>query len=211
MGFLQALVHWFTKGGVIMWPILVFSIYGISLCYERWMHYKQEDKTLAARWAGINDMADDVLLDRAARLDKNDAADRLAQSALANGHLTNGARVEKARHAFQEEQARVEKHLGTISVVASLLPMLGLLGTVTGMIDSFNAIAEHGSGNPRIVADGISEALITTEAGLITSIPLFFFHQLLSVRADNLSRKLDEFITHLLHAPSAERNENVLR
>jgi biopolymer transport protein ExbB/TolQ len=111
----------------------------------------------------------------------------------------NDARAEKTRIAFTNEQARIEKHLGIISVVATLLPLLGLLGTVTGMIASFNAIAAYGSGNPSVVADGIAEALITTEAGLITSIPLLYLHQVLSNRADTLARRLDEFTTHLLH------------
>ena len=208
MDFLQTLLNWFSKGGIIMWPILIFSVYGMSLCYERWMHYLREDKALAGSWAGMPEFAGEAAAFPAGT---GSAAGRLSRAALSNGHLNDGARVEKARHAFQEEQAGIEKHLGTISVIASLLPMLGLLGTVIGMIDSFNAIAEHGSGNPRIVADGISVALITTEAGLIASIPLFYLHQLLSTRADVLTRRLDEFMTQILPVCSAERTDSVLR
>ncbi len=195
MGFLQAVITWFAQGGPIMWPILLFSVYGTTLCYERWMHYRRQERAISGRSERTADPQTN-----AAAFDQDTAVDRLARSVLANGRMSEGARMEKTRHAFQDEQSRLERHLGIISVVATLLPMLGLLGTVTGMIASFHAIAEHGTGNPRIVADGISEALITTEAGLITSIPLFYLHQVLSNRADALSRKLDEFTTHIVHA-----------
>lgn len=197
--FFHALKVWFSKGGVIMWPILLFAVYGVALCFERWRHYKKQEQAVDRGLGLLPDFAENPGGDFRDRFGLESAVARLARIVLGNGAENNAARAEKVRIAFTNEHARIEKHLGIISVVATLLPLLGLLGTVTGMIASFNAIAAYGSGNPSIVADGIAEALITTEAGLITSIPLLYLHQVLSNRADTLIRRLDEFTTHLLH------------
>jgi biopolymer transport protein ExbB len=81
---------------------------------------------------------------------------------------------------------RLAGNLPTISIIASLLPMLGLLGTVTGMINVFEVIAIHGSGKPEAMAEGISQALLTTASGLIFAIPVIFLHHLLVRKVDSL-------------------------
>jgi len=78
-----------------------------------------------------------------------------------------------------ELMPRLEGTLPTIAIIGSLLPMLGLLGTVIGMIDVFEVIAKHGTGNPIQMAHGISQALLTTASGLICAIPVIFIHHLL--------------------------------
>ena len=75
---------------------------------------------------------------------------------------------------------RLEGSLPTIAIIGSLLPMLGLLGTVTGMIEVFEVIAIQGSGEAQEMANGISQALLTTASGLIIAIPVIFSHHLLS-------------------------------
>ncbi|MGD8567414.1 MAG: MotA/TolQ/ExbB proton channel family protein [Gammaproteobacteria bacterium] len=80
---------------------------------------------------------------------------------------------------FTELMPKLEGMLPTIAVLGTLLPMLGLLGTVVGMIDVFEVIALHGTGNPQQMAHGISQALLTTASGLIIAIPVIFFHHLL--------------------------------
>jgi len=78
-----------------------------------------------------------------------------------------------------ELMPRLEGTLPTIAIIGSLLPMLGLLGTVIGMIDVFEVIASHGTGDPMQMAHGISQALLTTASGLICAIPVIFIHHLL--------------------------------
>jgi biopolymer transport protein ExbB len=192
-------IEWFSKGGVIMWPILLFSVYGMSLCFERWMQYRKEEKALSSRWTIIKDTSEKTKEGALSLFNEDHSSDRITRIILGNGDTDQSVLIEQVRCTYLDENANIEKHLGIISVVATLLPMLGLLGTVMGMIESFDAIAQFGSGNPSVVADGISEALITTEAGLITSIPLFYFHQVLSGRADSLIRRLNEYTMHILH------------
>jgi len=90
-----------------------------------------------------------------------------------------------------ELMPKLEGTLPTIAILGSLLPMLGLLGTVIGMIDVFDVIARHGTGNPMQMAHGISQALLTTASGLICAIPVIFLHHLL-VRRLNLLMALTE-------------------
>ncbi|HHI91940.1 MAG TPA: MotA/TolQ/ExbB proton channel family protein [Gammaproteobacteria bacterium] len=94
---------------------------------------------------------------------------------------------------------RMEGSLATIAILASLLPMLGLLGTVTGMINVFEVIALHGSGKPDEMADGISQALLTTASGLIIAIPVIFLHHLLSRRITVLMATTHQAIQLILH------------
>ncbi len=94
---------------------------------------------------------------------------------------------------------RVEGSLATIAILATLLPMLGLLGTVTGMINVFEVIALHGSGKPDEMADGISQALLTTASGLIIAIPVIFLHHLLSRRVNVLIAITHQAIQLILH------------
>ncbi len=81
---------------------------------------------------------------------------------------------------------KLEGHMGTIATIASLLPMLGLLGTVLGMINVFEVVAIHGSGKPEAMAEGISQALLTTASGLVFAIPVIFMHHLLSKKLNEL-------------------------
>jgi len=85
-----------------------------------------------------------------------------------------------------EIMPRLEGGLPTVAIIGSLLPMLGLLGTVTGMINVFEVIAVHGSGKPDEMAHGISQALLTTASGLIIAIPVIFMHHFLSRRVNAL-------------------------
>lgn len=84
-----------------------------------------------------------------------------------------------------------DKHMSTIQVMGSLFPMIGLLGTVMGMINIFKALAIHGAGNMAVVSGGISEALITTEIGLISALPILFLHNQLSNQKQHIITSLD--------------------
>ncbi|MEE9494667.1 MAG: MotA/TolQ/ExbB proton channel family protein [Gammaproteobacteria bacterium] len=98
-----------------------------------------------------------------------------------------------------EVTQKMEGRLATIAVLGSLLPMLGLLGTVTGMINVFEVIALQGSGKPEAMADGISQALLTTASGLIIAIPVIFVHHLLARRANALMALTHQAIQLILH------------
>lgn len=91
-----------------------------------------------------------------------------------------------------EEQARLERGLSFIKLLAALAPMLGLLGTVTGMIETFQTITQFGNADPKIMAGGISMALVTTVLGLIAAMPLLLTHNLLSSQAESIRNSIEK-------------------
>jgi biopolymer transport protein ExbB len=103
------------------------------------------------------------------------------------------------QEAVLHELPRLERFLPTIAILASVAPLLGLLGTVTGMILTFEMIATLGSGNPRIMAGGISQALITTASGLVVAIPILLTHSFLAARVDRLIADMERFAAMLLN------------
>ncbi|MGL5775779.1 MAG: MotA/TolQ/ExbB proton channel family protein, partial [Aeromonas veronii] len=109
--------------------------------------------------------------------------------------------------AILQETPRMERGIGMVKVIAAIAPMLGLLGTVTGMIGTFQAITQFGTGDPKIMAGGISMALVTTVQGLVAAIPLILAHSLLQSRFTELSNVLEQQVAGIL-AERAESNNN---
>jgi len=96
------------------------------------------------------------------------------------------------QEAILNEVPRLERFLSTLGMLAAIAPLLGLLGTVTGMINTFHAITYYGTGDPRMMSGGISEALVTTMLGLCVAIPLMLAHTLLNRRVENTIGQMEE-------------------
>ena len=92
----------------------------------------------------------------------------------------------------------LNRGLPTVAVLAAVSPLLGLLGTVTGMIETFQSITLFGTGDPKLMSGGISQALITTQLGLAVAIPLVLFHSLLTGRVNRLVEQLGKHSSELL-------------
>jgi biopolymer transport protein ExbB len=108
--------------------------------------------------------------------------------------------------AILREAPRLERFLAALKVLAAVAPLLGLLGTVTGMINTFHVITMYGAGDPRLMAGGISEALITTQLGLAVAIPIMVVAALLSRRAHNLAADMEEKALALIAALLKEKD-----
>ncbi|WP_305372191.1 MotA/TolQ/ExbB proton channel family protein [Photobacterium leiognathi] len=109
--------------------------------------------------------------------------------------------------AIVDEQQGLEKGLSMLKLFAALAPMLGLLGTVTGMIETFQVITQFGNGDPKVMAGGISMALVTTVLGLIAAMPLLLAHNVLSTQAENIRSILEKQGISLV-AEQAEKNDS---
>jgi biopolymer transport protein ExbB len=97
-----------------------------------------------------------------------------------------------------EESAHLNRGLATVAVLAAVSPLLGLLGTVTGMIETFQSITLFGTGDPKLMSGGISQALVTTQMGLAVAIPLVLFHSLLVGRANRLIEMLGKYSSDIV-------------
>jgi biopolymer transport protein ExbB len=168
------LVTYFQQGGVVMWPLLVFSILTVTFIVER---------AVALRRAKIN-VNEFLSKIRKALLVNRDVREAIKICEANPGPVGSVVKAALLRYGHPREEiekniesaavfesARLERGLMVLSTSANLSPMLGFLGTVTGMIKSFATLAQAGLSNPGAVAAGISEALITTAAGLFIAIP----------------------------------------
>ncbi|GBC81851.1 Biopolymer transport protein ExbB [bacterium HR10] len=187
------LVDYFQRGGPVMYPLLVCSLAGLVVIIERsWVLHR------------IKDDAAEVIgrVRRALHARDLDAAVRVCdtiQGPIANtvkaGLLQVGKPAEEIERIMEivatQEIARLERFLWVLATVANIAPLFGFLGTVTGMINAFDRVAEVGLGNPRAVAGGISEALITTAAGLIIALPTQAAYNYLTTRVNKISLSME--------------------
>ncbi|WP_420818925.1 MotA/TolQ/ExbB proton channel family protein [Paraglaciecola marina] len=94
---------------------------------------------------------------------------------------------------LQDDKTRLERWIGAIGMTAAVSPLLGLLGTVSGMIETFKMMTLFGSGDPEVVSGGIAQALVTTELGLVVAIPALILNALLSRKAKSYYNELESF------------------
>lgn len=166
--------EYFRTGGPLMWPLLVCSIIGVIFIIERAIaYYRVKGDT-----AEIVSEVRESLLQHDLRRSIEISEDYVHPVAitLKSGLLRFGKSHEEIEKAMESvalhEVSKLEKSLWILATIANIAPLFGFLGTVTGMIGSFEALAEVGLGNPEAVAGGISEALITTATGLAIALPV---------------------------------------
>ncbi len=127
---------------------------------------------------------------------------------LARARHGRGAMREAMEDAAAAVVHDMERYLTALGTIAAISPLLGLLGTVLGMIEVFRALVEDGIGNPGIFASGISEALVTTAAGLAVAIPALILHRYLLRKVDDLVVVMEHRSTRLLERVHADRAES---
>ena len=187
----QFLYDWFVKGGIFMWPIFVCAALAMGLIIERFLFYRKSKLKPGEFIEQINSkLADGTIDDVVSLCRENDFV--LARVLLKGLKLRKLGldHVEKGIAAAGSiEIASLEKGLSVLSAIGNIAPMIGFLGTVSGMITAFQSIAAADQVSARLVAGGIYEALITTEAGLVVAIPVlafynFFVHRIETFVAD---------------------------
>ena len=177
-----------AQGGIIGSLIIGLGFIGLVLGAVRLRYLASTARLIAAQLRGI---------DR----DKASPLMRVLQAVKNTPETEHDDTLDiKLEEAVLKELPPLEKHLGLIKVLAAVAPLLGLLGTVTGMILTFEAIARFGTGDPKLMADGISQALVTTALGLVVAIPLLGIHALAITRARTIADILEEQATALLAA-----------
>ena len=183
-----------VKGGIFMYPILFCSIVALAIFLDR-LWVLRRDNIIPEEFIGqVKDFLKKHKLSDAHLLCKND------QSPIAKiffaGFKSSQKGMWLVKESIEERGSReaiiLEKNIGILSTVAKLTPLLGLLGTVSGMIKTFNVISVQGIGNPAPLAGGIAEALITTAAGLCVAIPTLVCHRFLKDKAGALVFEMEE-------------------
>jgi len=176
-----------------MWPLLMCSLAGLAVIIERgWALHRIQDNmaeivSRVRRALHARDME--------AAIKVCDTLQGPISNTLKAGLLQFGKPVEEMERTMEavatQEVARMERFLWILATVANIAPLFGFLGTVTGMINAFDRVAEVGLGNPRAVAGGISEALITTAAGLMIALPVQAAYNYFITRVGKVSLNME--------------------
>ena len=171
----------FIKGGIFMWPLLLCSIVAVGVIIERLITFIRSRTNADEFMAQIVDALEGDSDDEKSRIQKAveicDANDNPISSIIRAGLEKAGKSMRSIERAMEKvsvyQISLLEKGLVVLATLATISPLIGFLGTVSGMIRSFSVIAESATRDPQGVARGISEALITTATGLLIAIPIF--------------------------------------
>ena len=191
----------FKKGGIVMYPLSLVAIIAFLLFLERFIMLSYRGH-LGRRFTKKMDalVAEKKYEDAANLCLKKETS--LAMVLFAVLNKVNDTR-ENAERSLQEallrEQPKLERRMGLLAAMGTIAPLLGLLGTVTGIITLFTVITEVGTNDARVLAGGISEALVTTEMGLVIAIPVMILHGLLSEKIEKITSELYVQSTSLMN------------
>ncbi len=175
-----------VSGGAVMIPLAAIAVIGLFLVAERFWVLWGERSGVRQLGGEVREQISRGNIEKAERLcaDHDKAVPSVLNVLLSSRSLDPEAIQDRVEEAILEQMPRLERFLPTLSVLAAVAPLLGLLGTVTGIIETFDVIAVFGSGNQKLMAGGISEALITTATGLAIAIPLLLCHGFFRGRVD---------------------------
>jgi biopolymer transport protein ExbB len=185
-----------------MWPIILCAIIASAIVAERMWTLQRRRITppdLTRRiWALVEaGQANDKVI---AALEVNSPLGKLLATGLANRHRPRAVLMERLEDAGRHVAHDLDRFLNTLGTIAGVAPLLGLLGTVTGIIKAFEAIHTAGLGDPRILSGGISEALLTTAAGLLVAIPSQVAYRYLRGRVDGIVVQIEKDVVRFAEA-----------
>ena len=205
----RALKDWYAMGGWVMHGLVFLSALAVTLIFERMLALRRGRVLPRKFMAQVMTHWNKGELNKVARIagDANNAFGRMLRAGLI--HFDEGlVRVEEAvAVAGDHEAAVLRRNLPVLAAIGNIATMLGLLGTVIGMIASFEIIAETGTGDAREVAGGIFQALVTTAAGLMVGISAVAAHSYLRRKAEALEIELQETSLRMLEDLSVGRRE----
>jgi len=177
-----------TAGGLLMLPIIICSIIALAIIVERFLTLR-ENKVLPANLvADVWRLASTKQLteEKVREYQQASPLGRVIAAGLLNRHKDRDAMKEAIEEVGSQVAHELERYLNALGTIAAITPLLGLLGTVVGMIKVFTNITTVGVGNPAQLAGGISQALITTASGLVIAIPALIFYRYFRGKVDGL-------------------------
>jgi biopolymer transport protein ExbB len=192
----------FQAGGVFMWPIALCSILAAAITAERLWTLQQRrvmPPDLTRRiWALVeNGQVNDKVI---AALETNSPLGKILATGLQHRHRPREVMMERIEDAGRHVAHELDRFLNTLGTIAGVAPLLGLLGTVTGIIKAFNAIYAGGLGDPRALSGGISEALLTTAFGLMVAIPSYVAYRYLRGKVDGIVVQIEKDVVRFADA-----------
>jgi len=208
------MLGFFLKGGLLMWPILLCSIISITIIIERFYHLYRARIKIPNIFSRVKNLLKDEKIDEALKLCE-DAPGPIAHILAIGIHIRKRSLEEKEKiiaRAGSRIVRQLDKNLRGLATIGNITPLLGLLGTVTGMIRAFIKIQELGGRvDASVLAGGIWEALITTAAGLSVAIPTLVAYHYFEGRVDDIASQMKDVASELLeieHITTTSKEEN---
>ncbi len=194
-------------GGWVMWPILACSVLAMAIVCERLWSLRPKRVIPPDLVVQVWNLYRNGQLDssRLLQLQSSSPLGAVLAAGLANHHYGREVMKEAIEDAGRQVTHELERFLNSLGTIASIAPLLGLLGTVLGMIEVFSAITAAGVGEPKVLAGGIAKALITTAAGLTVAIPALIFHRYFQSRVDELVLKMENEALRFIEIMDSKR------
>nr|WP_255612554.1 MotA/TolQ/ExbB proton channel family protein [Alcanivorax sp. 1008] len=192
-----------------MLPILICSLVAMAIVGERFWTLRRGRLAPEGLVGRVQTSLKKASPDKAMlqQLASDSPLGRILATGLANAGQGRDIMKESIEEVASQVVHDLERFLNTLGTVAAITPMLGLLGTVVGMIDVFSAIMLHGAGDAALLAGGISKALITTAAGLSVAIPAMFFHRFFVRRVEEITVAMEQQAIYLVDMMHGDRVE----
>ena len=197
-------------GGWLMVPIILCSIVAVAIIGERlWALQRKKviPKHLVAQiwhWHSMGQLKEEQIT----QIRKSSPLGKVLGAGLSNMNHSRDVMKESIEEIGRHEVHELERYLNTLGTIAAITPLLGLLGTVIGMIKVFSVITMQGVGNPTVLSGGISEALITTAAGLSVAIPSLMMYRYLRGKVAELVVVMEGEAIKLVEVIHGERDSN---
>jgi biopolymer transport protein ExbB len=194
------MLNYFLRGGIMMYPLFLASVLALAIIINKFYVLYRAGRNKRELIAKIKELLNQKMIGQAVALCEN--AKGPVASILKAGLTQYGKGQKAMEEAFEsqasEEVSHLESYLPALATIASVSTLMGFTGTVTGMIRAFDSIAAASATSPAIVASGISEALITTAAGLLIAIPTLLFYRYLVHRVDRFVSEIERYCKELI-------------
>ncbi len=202
----------FQSGGLLMWPILACSVAAGTIVCERFWALSKRSVTPNQLLLQIQQLIERREIDQGKirYIAQSSPLGRILAAGLTNMHDGRDVMKEAIEEAGRHVVHELERYLNTLGTIAAITPLLGLLGTVIGMIKVFSAITSYGVGDPTVLAGGISEALITTAAGLSVGIPSLMFYRYFRGKVNALTVNMEQEAIRLVEIIHGDRTPHTV-
>jgi len=194
------MIDYLVKGGIIMIPILFCSVIALAITLERFYFLRQGRIHPSEFVAKMKKVLNEGLVQEAIAICSHNVwpISKIMEAGILKRDQPREHIKEAIEHTGKKEADKLHRYLAVLSTIAVISPLLGLLGTVAGMIKVFQVISLQGVGHPTALAAGISEALITTAAGLVVAIPTLVVHNYFLKKADGYILEMESTSMELL-------------
>lgn len=189
------------KGGILIYPIIVLSVISLAVFLERLYVLRSSNFIPKIFMEKLQLFIDNKSLEEARALCdvQKCSIGIITAEVLDNLHVPVNRLTEIAEESGRYEAKKLERFMPTLQTIANIAPLMGLLGTVVGMIKTFAVIAQQGVGNAQALSGGISEALFTTAAGLSVAIPTVVFYHIVRHRSEKITGEMEKAVSTIVN------------